>query len=338
MGEYARCLAVAKGAQRRWPDCTIHFLLSRHAPYTRGTPFPATLLDSSPTFHSAAVIEVLQVFKPDIVIFDNAGRTAQLRAACRAGARVVFISARSRQRRKAFRWRWLRLIDEHWIAYPEFIAGRLSLWERLKLRCFPRSMVRYLDVISSAPDAMQRQAIFLRAGIEPGKYVLIVPGGGTGHPGAPGAIHAFSEASRLLARRGITTVYVGPLAPSDDPSSLPREAHWHAFDSLPQPELIALLSSARVAVVNGGSTLLQAVAAGVACVAVPIAKDQIRRSQRCVAMGVAVQAPSNAVAIMKAAEALLQNDAERTALAGRAAQLHWADGVDIAVRALDGLR
>ena len=126
MGEYARSLAIARAASARWPGADIRFVLSREAPYAADAPFPATLLDSSPTFHSAAVIGLLEKWRPNIVVFDNAGRTAQLRAAQRLGARVVYISARRRQRRKAFRWQWMPLIDEHWIAYPQFIAGRFG--------------------------------------------------------------------------------------------------------------------------------------------------------------------------------------------------------------------
>src|SRR3974390_3088582 len=111
MGEYARSLAIAHAVRRQWPQSSIHFVLSRQAPYAASAPYPKTLLDSSPTFHSAAVAELVGAFKPHIVIFDNAGRPAQLRAAQAAGARVVYISSRSRQRRKAFRWRWMRLID-----------------------------------------------------------------------------------------------------------------------------------------------------------------------------------------------------------------------------------
>jgi len=37
-----------------------------------------------------AVIEVLERLKPDVVIFDNAGRTAQLRAAKRLGQRRLY--------------------------------------------------------------------------------------------------------------------------------------------------------------------------------------------------------------------------------------------------------
>jgi hypothetical protein len=41
----------------------------------------------------------------------------------------------------------MRLIDEHWIAYPKLIAGDLGLVERAKLRLLRRPVVRYLDVI-----------------------------------------------------------------------------------------------------------------------------------------------------------------------------------------------
>jgi hypothetical protein len=148
-GEYARSAAIANAAQRRWPRAEIHFVLSRQAPYAATAPFAATLLDSSPTFHSGAVARLIEEFKPTIVIFDNAGRTAQLRAAHGSGARIVYISSRSRQRRKAFRRRWMRLLDEHWIAYPELIAGNFTWWERFKLKRLGRPTVRYLDVILS---------------------------------------------------------------------------------------------------------------------------------------------------------------------------------------------
>src|ERR1700685_1696980 len=50
------------------------------------------------------------------------------------------------------------------------------------------------------------------------------------------------------------------------------------------------MCSALLIVANGGSTLLQAIACGNACVAVPIATDQAERIRRCVAAGVAVAA------------------------------------------------
>jgi len=243
MGEYARSLAIARAASGRWQGAAIHFVLSREAPYAADAPFPATLLASSPTFHSAAVIRLLETWRPHVVIFDNAGRTAQLRAAQRLGARVVYISARRRQRRKAFRWQWMRLIDEHWIAYPEFIAGRLRFFERLKLKIVGRPIVRYLDVILSRADPAQRGAVLSRAGCEAGTFVLVVPGGGTGHPGAHDAVGQFMAAARALAARGVATVYVGPTSARAGTAAIDEvgEANWHPLGPLPQADLVELM-------------------------------------------------------------------------------------------------
>lgn len=331
MGEYARSLTIARAASRRWPRAAIHFALSSKAPYAAGTPFPATLFASSPTFHTSGVIELLETWRPDVVVFDNAGRTAQLRAARRVGAHVIYISARRRQRRKAFRWRWMRLLDEHWIAYPEFIAGRLGAVESLKLRIVGRPIVRFLDVILARADPSQRGAILARAGCEPGTFVLVVPGGGTGHPGVGDAADQFMRAARSLASAGTPTVYVGPGA-----DAVP-EPNLHRLGPLPQDELAELMRAARLIVANGGSTLLQAIACGTACVAVPIAKDQAERTRRCAAAGVALAANLDSASIVQAAARLLHDDSQREALAGRAAALKLADGVELALRALAGL-
>jgi spore coat polysaccharide biosynthesis predicted glycosyltransferase SpsG len=351
MGEYARSLAIARAAAKRWQHAAIHFVLSCEAPYAPSAPFPATLLPSSPTFHSAAVIELIEQWRPDVVIFDNAGRTAQLRAAQRSGARVVYISARRRQRRKAFRWHWMRLIDEHWIAYPEFIAGSLGILERLKLGLTGRPVVRYLDVILSRALPGQREAILSRAGCDAGTFVLVVPGGGTGHPGADDAVDQFMAAARALAMSGVPTVYVGPVgaarsagAPGAVGSALASGSgadsidapvsNWHALGPVPQADLAELMRSARLIIANGGSTLLQAIACGSACIAIPIAKDQAERTRRCVAAGVAVAAARDSAHMVQAAERLLQDEGQRAALAGRAAHLGLADGVEVALQSL----
>jgi hypothetical protein len=332
MGEYARSLSIAQAAQRQWPRSEIHFALSRKAPYAATVPFGATLLDSSPTFHSAAMARLIQSFAPTLVVFDNAGRTAQLRAARRQGARIVFISARARQRRKAFRWRWMRLIDEHWIAYPEFIAGNLSWWERFSLARLGRPTVRYLDVILSRIEEPASAAA--RMGLKPGGFVLVVPGGGTGHPGAQDAVRQFLAAANSLAETE-TVLFVGPSQAAG--GALASNARLRRVASLPQGELAQLLSEARLVVTNGGSTLLQAIACGRACVAIPIAKDQSQRIQRCVAAGVAISAELAAAGILRAAEKLLRDEPARAALAQRASRLKLANGVEIALNALKHL-
>lgn len=333
-GEYTRSLAIARAAQRRWPACAIHFALSRQAPYAADAPFDKTMLDSSPTLHSTAVIDLLDRLRPDVVIFDNAGRTAQLRAARRLGARIVYISSRARQRRKAFRLSWMRLVDEHWIAYPQFIAGPLKFYERLKLNILGRPVVRYLDFVLSRADLEQAGDTVSQTGFSAGSFVLVVPGGGTGHPGADDASARFMAAARMLAQHGAATVYVGP------GEALPGDAatpNWHRLGPLPQPELAELMRASRLIVVNGGSTLLQAIACGAACVAIPIAGDQFKRARRCVEAGVAVAAMLDTRSIVQAAEQLLQDESRRAALAARAAGLGLADGVDLAMHALSAL-
>ena len=126
-------------------------------------------------------------------------------------------------------------------------------------------------------------------GLKPGAYVLVVPGGGTGHPGADDAAGQFLAAANSLAETE-TVVFVGPTrtadagAPAHFKSGHAAEpsARLRCFDSLPQADLADLMSHARLVVTNGGSTLLQAIACGRACIAVPIAQDQPQRIQRCV--------------------------------------------------------
>jgi UDP:flavonoid glycosyltransferase YjiC (YdhE family) len=231
----------------------------------------------------------------------------------------------------------MRLIDEHWIAYPEFIAGSVGVFESLKLKIVGRPAVRFLDVILARGDAAKQGAILSRTGCQAGAFVLVVPGGGTGHPGASDAADQFRAAARALAAGGTKTVYVGPAGEHAAVGPGADEANWLHLGPLPQDELAELMRAARLVVANGGSTLLQAVACGSACIAVPIAKDQAQRIRRCVGAGVAVAAALNSARIIQAAAQLLRNEPQRAALAARASALGLADGVEIAVQALCGL-
>ena len=168
-----------------------------------------------------------------------------------------------------------------------------------------------------------------RAGCGAGSFVLVVPGGGTGHPGADDAVGQFRAAARSLAARGVPTVFVGPAAIDAGP-----EPNWHPLGTLPQADLAELMRSALLIVANGGSTLLQAIACGRACVAIPIAGDQTQRIQRCVTAGVAIAAKLDASSIARAAGDLLRDESARAALAGRATGLKLADGIEVALAAL----
>lgn len=199
----------------------------------------------------------------------------------------------------------------------------------------------------------------------PGSYVLVVPGGGTGHPGAADALDCFLTAARTLAGSGIDTVFVGPVpAPatanvdttaidSDNATAAAvnaiatatstncvttrataPESRLHTPGALPQNELARLLDGARLVITNGGSTLLQALACGRPCIAAAIAGDQAERIRRCAAAGVALRAPLAAAALSDAAVSLLRDPTALDALAVRARALDLADGVAVALQAL----
>lgn len=304
-GEYARAREIAQALRGRWPEAQLHFVLSAQASYAAQCPFPVTLLPGSATLHTAQVVELLGAFRPDIVVFDNAGRTAQIRAAHAGGARVVYISSRRRQRGKAFRLRWMRLLSEHWIAYPRFIAGDLDVFERLKLKLLGRPRVRFIDTVLPAAGAESGPLPDLR------DFVLVVPGGGTAHPGARRAPQTIGAAAAALAAKGLRTVLVGTPDTSESGGALTR------LPLLPQPQLVALLRRARIVVTNGGDTLLQALACGCACVAVPIAPDQAARITRCRALGLIQDAPLVAGPIVDAAAKLYADAHERLSLVAR---------------------
>ncbi|HEU4626060.1 MAG TPA: hypothetical protein VFS52_14930 [Steroidobacteraceae bacterium] len=328
MGEYARALALATALVARAPRTQIHFALSREAPYAADTPFPHTLLPSSPTFHSNKMAELIRTFRPTLVVFDNAGRTAQLRAAVRFGAHVVYVSSRLRQRRKAFRLSWMRMLDEHWIAYPQFIAGSPSLLERAKLKWLGRPTLRYLDAVLPPADAELAAEVMARFDTTPGHYVLVVPGGGTQHPGAENAPQVVAEAARKLAERGINTVLVGvePLASAAQLRVAPR---------MPMAQLAELIRGARLVISNGGDTLLQTIACGRPCVAVPIAGDQAYRIQKCVRAGLARGTILDSDAIARAALDALENHS-RQSRNGKAHR-EVTNGMDVALSALERL-
>lgn len=334
MGEYARCLMIATALARRVPGLEIRFVLSRAAPYAADTPFPTTLLPSSATFHPREVRALIHELRPRVVLFDNAGRTLQLRAARAAGARIVYVSSRRRQRRKGFRLQWMRLIDEHWIAYPRFIAGALNPLERLKLRALKRPAIRFIDTLLPAADLGRSNACLARFTLQAGGYVLIVPGGGSAHPGAEHAPAIFASAAQAIARRGMPTLLVGADAAGrvDEPQALLRRA-----PRLPPAELIELIRTARLVVSNGGDTLLQVLACDLPCVAVPIAHDQSHRIDCCVRAGLAVRAELNARAIESTVFAALEQGRRPAGGEPPAAQPRVRNRMEEVLTALTGL-
>jgi spore coat polysaccharide biosynthesis predicted glycosyltransferase SpsG len=94
---------------------------------------------------------------------------------------------------------------------------------------------------------------------------------------------------------------------------------------------------ARLVIANGGSTLLQAIACHAPCIGVSIAKDQAKRVRQCAEAGLALAATLNSASIVSVATSLIDNESARVALAHRAGDLQLADGLGIALAAIENL-
>jgi predicted glycosyltransferase len=179
----------------------------------------------------------------------------------------------------------MRLIDEHWIAYPEFIAGPLTVFEKAKRHLIGRPTIRYVDTVFSEENAIDHTAVLARYELQSRDYIAVVAGGGTPHKGAEDAPQIFALTAAKLADRGHRVILVGLGA------SIPSASGVIATERLPTAELIGIMRHARVVVTNGGDTLLQALACKCTCVASPIAHDQAERISRCAKAGLVLATP-----------------------------------------------
>lgn len=331
-GEYYRSLAIARAVERRWPGSDVSFLLSRDASYAEGGPFPALLLDRSPTFESPAVIRALEQLRPHVVVFDSAGRVGQQQAAQRVGARVVFVSSRPSIRRKGFALRRMLATDQHWIAQPRFLGGALSTVERWKCRLAPRLKVRLLEVIHDPVDEAATRALQQLWGVQPGHYVLACPGGGGDFGRGPDATQVFhAAAAKAAAATGLPVLAVlgARFSPAGPPAPGVR-----VLSTLPNGQLMGLLRDARVGMVNGGSLLLQAIAQDTPCVAAPIATDQPSRIAEAARHGYVRSVPLDAQALAAGAVDLAGDDAAREALRARLVELDLRNGLEVALEGI----
>jgi UDP-glucoronosyl and UDP-glucosyl transferase len=334
-GEYFRSLAVARGLERRWPGCRIRFVLNRSAPYAAECPYDGLRIDDSPTRASVDVVDFIRRERPHVVVFDSSGRMAQYRAAREVGAGVVYVSSRFKTRWKGFRWRRMRVIDQHWIAQPRFLGGTTTAYEGLKLWLVGRPEIVVLDPLHEDVDPAAVRKLQATLGVEPGRYVVVCPGGGGDFGHATDAARVFFEvAQRLAASSPLAVVAVlGPRATTwARCERLPPDLRL--LDTLPNGELLGLLHDAAVAAVNGGSLLLQSLTQGVPIVAAAIAGDQADRIQRCTAVGCVRESPLESGAMTSAVTALLEDAGARAALRARLADLGLRNGVATATDAV----
>ena len=333
-GELMRCLIIARELRRAEPGIDSHFLVSRNAVFREAVDFPVHDCDDSPTRSTPQVLATLAALRPRVVVFDNAGRTEQLRAARRGGARLVFTSRSPRLRWKAFRVTWLRLLDEHWIVFPKFVTGGLSLVERAKLWFAQDYRVRHLDTLFTPSQPREREAWLAAQGLSEGQYTLFVPGGrAEQQPNGLDPAELFVDAaSRYAGETRATAVVLTGRVAADTPAA--TAASLRLLPRVRPEEVQHLLAAAARVVSNGGTSLIHALAHGKEIVTVPLAADQARRIRRAARLGVVIAAKPLPEDIARAVTALARDPERGAIMRRRVAALRLVNGVDEAVAAL----
>jgi glycosyltransferase involved in cell wall biosynthesis len=333
-GELMRCLIIARELRRAEPTADIRFLVSRSAVFRESVDFPVIDCDASPTNSTPQVLAAIDSFRPHVMVFDNSGRTEQLRAARRAGARLVFSSRAPKLKWKAFRLKWMRLLDEHWIVFPNFVTGGLSLLERLKLRWFPHYRVRHLDTLFTPSQPAERAAWLARQGLEPQGYVVFMPGGRAEASRVAEPADLFIAAAReFVAMTGQRAVVLTGRRNAEDSG----DARLTLLPRIEPGEVQHLIADSLMVVSNGGTTLVHSLAHGRPLVSIPLAGDQDRRIRRAVRLQIAATAERTPRAIATEAAALLRDPVRRAAMSRRIAEIGFTNGVGEAVAALRAL-
>jgi spore coat polysaccharide biosynthesis predicted glycosyltransferase SpsG len=291
IGEYMRSLILANAIADSFPRVEIAFVLSKHAPYIDNCPYPTLLTDRSPTHCSAQVNAMIAEFLPRVVVFDCSGRASQYRTAQKCGAKVVFISQHKKKRRRAFALNRIGNIDAHCITQYKFVDGDISRLERLKLNLFRRPLPYFIGPVYSSPSQTLPFAIA-------SPYVLFSAGGG-GHTikGIKATDVFLTVAQEWYRQTGEQCLvllgpnYVGQV------ENLPGIL---CHKQLPNPDVMALLKQARLAVLGGGAMLAQAVALSTPAIAIAVAKDQPERIKSMVQQGLVNSAELSVADILDA--------------------------------------
>jgi hypothetical protein len=319
-GEVQRCRLLAQALQQRWPRVEPQFLL---APGITAEPFAATVLSASPTRVPDEVTAAIARLQPALVVFDGNARVATLAAAHNAGARTLLVSSRPSARDRGFRLRRMAQLDAHWLLGAD-LRGAPGWRERLARWRYPQVEVRRFATLFAPPAPVA--PVLARLGLRGNAAFALVCAGGAGHSGAAAL---FADAATHLARSGLATIAVG----------VPASAPAIAVPALPNAELMGLIAASTVALLAGGSLLVQALALDAATVAVPLQAEQAARVRWLAHAGAVREAAAtqSAQALADAVRGLADNAEARARLQQAAQRLGLDNGLDAAVAALAGL-
>lgn len=278
-------------------------------------------LPHSPTHCTSEVLAAIRTLRPAVVLFDSTARHAQLKAARDSGALVVYLSSRASARRRGFRWRVLSCLDAHWSIEAALDHTLPSWWQKQLLRWHSRVAWQSFGVLHEPPAPQAWPAPLAEWIAAHPDFVLYCPGGGGARIAGERAADVYRRAAQAQAARGRASLLVDGEA-----------AAWQSTGScacsgpLPNAALMACVAAARLAVLNGGSLLLQALALGKACVGAALMPDQPARLAALDRRGAVLKVAPEAAALAAAAERIAAEPALATRLCSAAAGLDLSNG------------
>lgn len=304
IGEYMRSLLLAQSLESECSNpLDIHFILNKHTAYAKDCPYETTLLEHSATKERDRVCELITDFKPDIVIFDCAGRAAHMKAAKKIGAKVVFISQHAKKRAKGLKLNRINLIDSHWVVQPDYCIEPLSWAEKTKIDMFALAIPQNVGPYVAFSSKLQTQQVLKKHKLDAKSYFIVSAGSG-GHEleGKNCADVFYAAAIKIAAKTGLKGIVVfGP----NYNKPLPESNEVVSLASLANSEFLSLMEQAKFALLSAGDTLLQAIAVHTPAVACAISKDQSDRLTSCETTGVVIKAALHVDDIVNKAEALI---------------------------------
>ncbi|MCL1142757.1 glycosyltransferase family 9 protein [Shewanella gaetbuli] len=328
IGEYMRSTIIADEISQRWPEAQIEFVLNRAAPYAEQCQYPHHLVNDTPTKCIKEVNQLVSQLKPDMVIFDAAGRKAQLKHAHKCGAKVIFISQHKRKRARGMKIERALVTDSHWVVQPEFVIGDISAFAKYKLNFIKRPLPITTGSIFAKPDQRRLQNLLQQYGLNAGKYLMYSAGSGGHKAGEQFAADIFAEtAEKVYAQTGIPSLMIFG---ANYPKEIANYTGVVAISSLDSRDFISLLSQAKGAILSGGDTLLQSIALTIPTLAVPVSKDQPSRINSCASQQLVLNSDINTNDMVAAAQ-LLVDAQTRQALISNMMSMGCSGGLELAM-------
>jgi len=283
VGEYTRSLTIAQSIEDEIPQAAIHFILNKHMNQGQPCPYQVHTSNHSATKDTFKVKQVIKQIRPDLVIFDCAGRGQQFKYAKSMGAKVIFIAQHRKKRARGLKLKRLLNSDYQWVVQPHFAISPLSLIERIKLKLCKQPAPKNIGAILPKIKADEKQRLLKKYQLQDKDFFLFSAGSGAHEKDGELIADIFYRAAKdFQAHTGIMAIMVfGPNYPNELPQNSSLSDNPFCIRNLKSQDFIILLETAKGRVLGAGDTLLQSIELQKPSVAAVVSKDQPQRLIAC---------------------------------------------------------